>query len=297
MNDNAIRLRLGSVQTKALIVGVIGLGFSAFRAFSDTRQFFISYLFGYLFWLGLALGCLGFLMVHHLTGGRWGFAVRRLYEAAIMTLPLLALLFIPICFGLQDLYLWTDPRAVAANPVLQHRSMYMNAPAFIIRAALFFLIWIGIAIVLNKWSLQQDTTTEVEPTRKLRTLSGPGIVLYPLTATFVFVDWVLSLEPDWFSTMFLVLIVIGQMLTSLAFVIILLAWLYKSNPMSEVVTPTHFHHLGMLLMAFVMLWTYMAFGELLIIYSAICRARSSGICIAWRATGRRSSGSCSCFIS
>ena len=110
--------------------------------FLIPRQFFISYLFGYLFWLGLALGCLGFLMVHHLTGGRWGFPVRRFYEAAIMTLPLMALLFIPICFGLRDLYLWTDPQAVAANPVLRHRErVHERRSCFIIRAAVFFFIW------------------------------------------------------------------------------------------------------------------------------------------------------------
>jgi hypothetical protein len=265
--NNVTQSRLSSLQTKALIAGGIGLGFCVFGAFSNSKQFFVSYLFSYVFWLGVALGCLGFLMVHHLTGGRWGFAVRRFYEAAIMTLPLMALLFIPICFGLRDLYLWTDPQAIDADPVLQHRSGYMNAPGFIIRAAVFFLIWIGVALALNKWSFQQDATTGVEPTRKLRTLSGPGIALYPVTATFVLVDWVLSLEPDWYSTMFVVLIIIGQMLAGLAFGIMLLALLYKTKPMSDIVTTTHFHHLGMLLLAFVMLWTYMSFGELLIIYS------------------------------
>jgi hypothetical protein len=265
--NNVTQSRLSSLQTKALIAGGIGLGFCVFGAFSNSKQFFVSYLFSYVFWLGVALGCLGFLMVHHLTGGRWGFAVRRFYEAAIMTLPLMALLFIPICFGLRDLYLWTDPQAIEADPVLQHRSGYMNAPGFIIRAAVFFLIWIGVALALNKWSFQQDATTGVEPTRKLRTLSGPGIALYPVTATFVLVDWVLSLEPDWYSTMFVVLIIIGQMLAGLAFGIMLLALLYKTKPMSDIVTTTHFHHLGMLLLAFVMLWTYMSFGELLIIYS------------------------------
>lgn len=260
-------MRLSGLQTRALVAGVAGLGLCLFGAFYNTRQFFISYLFGYLFWLGIALGCLGFLMIHHLTGGRWGFPVRRFFEAAVMTLPLMALLFIPICFGLRDLYSWTDAHAVAVNPILRHRSEYMTQPLYVIRAAMFFVIWSVAAFVLNKWSLQQDATADVEPTQKLRTLSGPGIVLYPLTATFVFVDWVLSLEPDWYSTMFLVLIVIGQMLAGLAFAIILLAWLRNSEPYSKIITKTHFHHLGMLLFAFVMLWTYMAFSQLLIIYA------------------------------
>ena len=266
MND-AIHTRINGLQAKALAVGIAGVLLCLFGAFRDSRQFFASYLFGYLVWLGLALGCLGFLMIHHLTGGRWGFPVRRFYEAAIMTLPMMALLFIPICFGLHDLYLWTDPRAVAADPVLQHRRFYMNPSGFIIRAAIFFVIWCVAAFVMNKWSFDQDATKNVEPTIKLRTLSGPGLFLYPVTATFVLTDWVLSLEPDWYSTMFLVLIVIGQMLTAIAFAILVLAWLHREEPLARVVTPTHFHHLGMLLFAFVMLWTYMAFSQLLVIYS------------------------------
>jgi len=267
MTTDTLHGRLNGLQAKALAAGLIGSGLSIAGAFFNPRQFFVSYLFGWLFWLGLALGCLGFLMIHHLTGGRWGYPVRRFYEAVTMTLPLMALLFVPLCFGLHQLYHWTDPQAVAANAAMQHRSHYMNTQAFIIRAALFFAVWITVAFLLNKWSFQQDSTTSVEPTRKLRTLSGLGIVLYPLTATFVLVDWVLSLEPDWYSTMFLVLIAIGQMLTGLTFGILLLAWLRDTAPLSEIVTPVHFHHLGMLLLAFLMLWMYMAFGEFLIIYS------------------------------
>jgi len=267
MNGHSIHTRLSEMRSKAFIVGITGLVLCAIGAYLEPKQFFISYLFGYVFWLGLALGCFGFLMIHHLTGGRWGFPVRRFYEAGIMTLPLMALLFIPICFGLQYLYVWTDARAVAANPTLQHRSEYMTPAGFMIRAAIFLALWSGAALSMNKWSLQQDGTTDIDPTRKLRTLSGPGILLYPLTATFVLVDWILSLEPDWFSTMFLVLIVIGQMLSGLAFSILLLAWFRKCDPYAGIVTESHFHHLGMLLFAFIMLWTYMAFSQLLIIYS------------------------------
>ncbi|HEY3898126.1 MAG TPA: hypothetical protein VGM54_05905 [Chthoniobacter sp.] len=267
MNESAIQSRLGSWQTKALIVGVIGLLCSLFGAFFDTRQFFISYLFAYLFWAGIAFGSLEFLMIHHLTGGRWGWPVRRFFEAAIMTLPLLALLFLPLCFGLRNLYEWMDPHLVATNPILHHRQAYMNAPAFIVRAAVFFGIWIFYTRRMNRLSYAQDKTPDVEATKTLRTMSGPGLVIYPVTATFVLTDWVLSLETDWYSTMFLVLIVIGQMLTGLVFVICLLALLRREEPYLSVVNDTTFYHLGMLLFAFIMLWTYMAFGQLLIIYS------------------------------
>lgn len=267
MNPTPAHGRLAALQNYSLIAGIAGAVLCGAGAWSDSRQFFISYLVAWLFWLGLALGCLGFLMIHHLTGGRWGFPLRRSYEAAAMTLPLMALLFVPVCLGLHSLYAWTDPSAIAANPVLQHRSGYMNTTAFIIRAAVFFAFWIAAAVMLNRWSFQQDTAANVEPLRKLRVFSGPGIMLYPLMATFVLTDWVLSLEPDWYSTMFLVLIVVGQMLAGIAFGIMLLALLRRDAPMSEALTPAHFHHLGMLLLAFVMLWTYMAFSQLLIIYS------------------------------
>jgi hypothetical protein len=206
-------------------------------------------------------------MIHHLTGGLWGWPVRRFLEAAVMTLPVLALLFVPLCFGLGSLYEWMDAHAVAANPILHHRRFYMNAPAFILRAAFFFGLMTFYARALNRWSFAQDETADPEPTRRLRVISGPGLVIYPVTATFALTDWVLSLEPDWYSTMFVVVIIIGQMLSSLAFAICLLAMLRREKPYAGLVTEKHFHHLGTLLFAFVMLWTYVAFGQLLIIYS------------------------------
>lgn len=266
MNEAVIHSKLQGLRTKALAVGVLALVISIAGAFSNETQFFVSYLVGYLFWLGVSLGCLGFLMIHHLTGGKWGFPVRRFYEAAAMMLPLMAVLFVPICFGLRHLYQWTNPVAVTSDPAMLHRAGYMNITAFLVRAAVFFILWIIISFLLNRWSFLQDEAG-AGPFHKLRTLSGPGIVFYPLTATFVFVDWVLSLEPDWFSTMFLVLIVIGQMLTGLAFGIMFLAWVRRDAPYAGEVTSTHFYHSGMLLFAFVMLWTYMAFGEFLIIYA------------------------------
>ncbi len=267
MTGNVVRSRLDGVQTSALIAGGAGVALCIFGALADTRQFFISYLFGYLFWLGLALGCLVLLMIHHLTGGRWGFPLRRFFEAAIMTLPLMALLFLPLFFGLRELYPWSRPEVVAASALLRQRHFYMNGPAFVMRAAVFFALLVWTARTLNKWSFLQDDTADPAPTRRLRTLSGPGIALYPFLATFAYVDWILSLETDWYSTMFVVLIIIGQILTALAFCIVLLAWLRSEEPYSRVVTTTNFHHLGSLLLAFVMMWAYMAFGQLLIIWS------------------------------
>jgi hypothetical protein len=266
MND-LIRSRLARLQRTGLVLGLLGLGACCLGTASNARQFFVSYLAGYTFWLGLSLGCLGVAMIHHLTGGRWGFVTRRFLEAGFMTLPVLALLFIPLLFGLRDLYPWARPDAVMASGTLRQKTIYLNIPWFCARAAVFFAIWLLMAIWLRRWSLQQDASAEPAPTIKLRALGGPGIVIYPLTATFAFVDWVMSSEPQWYSTIFPVIMLIGQILTAFAFVTILLAWFRHQPPFCEVVTRTHFHDLGNLLLAFVIFWTYVSFSQFLIIYS------------------------------
>lgn len=248
-------------------IGVVGLLLCLLGWVVAPRQFFISYLFAELVWLGVALGCMAFLMIHYLTGGKWGWPVRRFFEAAAKTLPLLGLLFIPIFFGVRYLYPWAMPQQVAMDHILEHKRPYLSLPFFALRAVLAFVIWSCLAYLLNKWSRDQDTTQAVTPMKRLRTLSGPGLVIYPLTVTFVFVDWVMSIEPHWYSTIFPILVCIGQMLSGLAFVILLLAWLGPRTSLSEIIGKENFHHLGSLLLAFTMLWAYMAFSQLLIIWS------------------------------
>jgi hypothetical protein len=262
-----VHSQLNRVQRWGLSIGLAALALCGLGAAFNARQFFISYLFGYAFWLGLSLGCLGVAMIHHLTGGRWGFVTRRFLEAGFMNLPLMALLFVPLLFGLRELYPWARPEAVAASPVLQHKQLYLNPPAFAGRAVLFFVVWTAMALLLRKWSLRQDTTADPRPTVKMRTLSGPGIVIYPVTGTFAFVDWIMSIEPAWHSSIFLVIVLIGQVLSAFAFVTLLLARVQFQPGFAEVVTPRHFHDLGNLLLAFVIFWTYVSFGQLLIIYS------------------------------
>ena len=248
-------------------IGLAALVACALGSTIDRREFFLSYLFGFLFWLGIALGCSGFLMVHHLTGGRWGYPIRRFFEGAISTLPFLAALFVPLFFGLPQLYPWATAANIAADKVLQHKHAYMNAPLFIVRTIIFFAIWILLARLLIKWSAQQDATRSVEPTKKLRALSGPGLVIYPTTVTFAFVDWVMSMEADWYSTVFPLLICIGQMLSALAFIILLLAWGGPRSSLGEILSKETFHHLGNLLLTFTMLWAYLAYAQLIVIWS------------------------------
>src|SRR5581483_5283226 len=231
------------------------------------QKFFISWLWSFIFWIGLTLGCFNAAMIHYLTGGRWGSSTRRFFEAGFMTLPLMGIFFIPVLFGLHFLYPWARPNEVSGDKILQQKIIYENFPAFLARAIFFFGIWILIATRLRKWSLQQDLMSDVSPTIKMRTLSGPGIVIVPLTITFAFVDWIMSIEPAWFSTIFGVILLAGEILIAVAFVILLLAWFRPFPPLAEIANEKQFHDLGNLLLAFVMFWTYVAFSQFLIIYS------------------------------
>jgi len=264
---NEIISKLNRLQKVSFAIGVVFLILCCVGAATNPKPFFASYLFAFIFWIGLTLGCFNVAMIHNLTGGHWGNVTRRFLEAGFMTLPLMAIFFIPICFGLHELYPWARPEEVAADKILQQKVHYENFFGFLLRAILCFGIWILIATRLRKWSLQSDNANEVALLIKMRTLSGPGIVIVPLTATFAFVDWIMSIEPAWFSTIFSVIILSCEILIAFAFVIILLAWFQPHAPLREVVTPKHFHDLGNLLLAFVMFWTYVAFSQFLIIYS------------------------------
>lgn len=248
-------------------IGVMGLLFSALGWVIAPRQFYVSYLCAELTWLGVAMGCLAFLMIHYLTGGQWGWPLRRIFEAAGQTLPWLAILFIPVIIGIKELYPWAGALVGDSSKIVNPHPAYFNLPLFAGRAALFFCIWILISWLLRKWSREQDQTNDVAPTKKLRKLSAPGLAIYPLTVTIAFVDWVMSLERDWFSTIFPILVCIGQMLSGLAFVILLLAWLGPRTSLTEIIGKEHFHQLGSLLLTFVMLWAYLAFSQLLTIWS------------------------------
>jgi hypothetical protein len=231
------------------------------------EQFFRSYLIAYLFWLGVALGCLPLLMLHHLVGGTWGFVIRRILEAGTRTLPLMVLLFVPLVFGIHSLYEWSHPDLVARDQVLQEKHVYLNVPFFIVRAVLYFLAWVLFEWFLNRWSAEQDETGNPVLIRRFQLLSAPGIIIYCLTITFASIDWGMSLEPHWFSTIYGILFIVGQVLAALAFVIAVAVRLSKSPPLSRVVKEATFQDLGNLLLTFVMLWAYISFSQYLIIWA------------------------------
>ncbi len=259
---------LGSFRRFCAIIGGALLALCALGAVLNPQQFLFSYLAAFMLWLGITLGCLAIVMIHHLTGGAWGLVIRRLLEAGTRTLPIMALAFLPIAFGVRVLYLWARPDAVASDAVLREKALYLNVPFFLVRAALYFTIWGTVAYWLNRWSLEQDHSPDPRLARKLQLLSAAGIVLYALTITFASIDWVMSLEPHWFSTIFGILFMGGQALSALSFAIAAAVLLALRPPFSDVLSRAHLHDLGKLLMAFIMLWAYFNFSQFLIIWSA-----------------------------
>lgn len=270
--DRVQRQALIAAAIGAAVFVVVGVLLALFDAVHGPRQFFLSYLVAYNFWLSIGLGSLVVLMVQYLTGGRWGHVLRRVLESGARTLVLLALLFIPIFFGLYWMYLWAQPEVVAADEDLQHKQPYLNVPFFIARAIGYFVIWLIITFVLNRWADQEDaiephgTLAQPNSTRRFRLLSGPGLVLYGLTITLASIDWVMSLEPRWYSTIYPVLFAAGQLLTAFTFAVIVLILLSGYPPFSEVMTKELMRDLGSLLFMFVMFWAYMSFSQLLLMW-------------------------------
>jgi len=249
------------------LVGGIALLVCLIGGFVDPERLFRSYLFAYVYWAGIAIGSLAIIMLHHLSGGGWGMMIRRLLEAATRTLPVVAALFLPLMLGMKPLYEWARPEVVEADKILQLKASYLNVPFFLLRTLFYFSCWIGLAHFLSRWSRQQDETGDPALAGKMETMSGPGLVLFGAKVTFASFDWVMSLEPHWFSTVFGLSFMVGQVLTAFPFAIAMTAYLSSRKPMSEAVTAGHFHDLGKLTLAFVMLWAYLSFSQFLIIWS------------------------------
>jgi len=267
--------QINRVQSLALVAGVIGLALCALGWFINADQFFRSYLMAFIFWTGLAVGCLAILMMQYLTGGAWGIIIRRELEAASQTLFLMALLFIPIIFGIHNLYIWSHPSDFVSDPILyhalEHKHPFLNTPFFIARAVVYFILWAGMAFYLNRWSLEQDRTNDARFTLRLQAISGPGLFVLSVTLTFAMIDWVMSLEPRWYSTIYGATFLAGEALAGFAFIIAVIVLLARYKPLSDVVLPRHYRDLGNLLLAFVLLWAYCAFSQFLLIWSGNLR--------------------------
>ncbi len=254
-------------RTRSLAIGVAGLVLLAIGLFAVSPfQFYRSYLWAYLYIVGLSLGALAWLMLQYLTGGAWGVVIRRPAEAAARTLPLVALLFLPIVIGIPNLYPWAHARIVAADRVLQHKSLFLNVPFFLGRAALYFAGWLLLAWYFNRWSRREDEGSPVAHA-KMGWLAGPGILFWGFSVTFMSIDWVMSMQPHWYSSMFGLLFIAGQGLTAMAFLITLMVLLSFREPMRSILTPRHLHDLGKFMLALVMVWAYFSFSQFLIIWA------------------------------
>jgi hypothetical protein len=251
----------------ALAVGVIAAILCVVCAFLWPVALYSAYLVAYWFWLSIALGCLGTAMIHHLTGGAWGIGIRRLLEAIYSTLPLLAILFLPIWFGMRTLFVWSIPDVIATDELLQKKTWWLNVMWFELRAVVYFVLWIGLAWWLNWLSSGTDPRDEALRQRRLALLSGPGLVVWFLTLTFASVDWAMSIDPHWFSSMFGVIFIGGSAVAGLAAAIIGIIVLWPYRPWGAIVTVSRVHDLGNLLLAYVMFWAYVSFSQFLLIWS------------------------------
>ncbi|MBS1819263.1 MAG: hypothetical protein JSU08_15115 [Acidobacteria bacterium] len=258
---------LAQKQRTFLLAGAAGLVLSAVGYTMNPEQFFSSYLLAYMLVLGLTLGALGFVMIHQLSGGAWGVVARQSLGAASRVMPVVTLLFIPIAIGMPHLYEWTHADVVNADPILRGKAAYLNTSFFLVRAAIYFIVWNGLVFLLNKWSKEQDETGNLELPLRMQRVSAGGLLLHVLCVSFAAFDWVMSRDPHWFSTIYGALVLVGQGLVAMAFQIIVLAWLARRKPMSEALTPVYLGDLAGLMFAMVVLWAYMSFSQYLIIWS------------------------------
>ena len=265
--DDELRLRLDRVQRLALIAAAAGLAGCAAAWLIAPGSFYHAYLVGYVFWVGISLGCIGLTLLHHLVGGGWGLPIRRPMESAGVTLLPLAILFLPIALGLPHLYEWARPEEVAHDALLQSKSSYLNPGFFLGRTGAYFAVWLVLALLIDRLSAAQDRRDDFGPSRWLGSLAGPGLILLFLTGTFAAIDWMMTLEPHWVSSIYGAMVVVGQGLATLSMMVLIVVSMSDRRPMDRAVTHGRLHDLGNLMLAFTMLWAYMSFSQFLIIWS------------------------------
>ncbi|RMH73832.1 MAG: hypothetical protein D6675_01400 [Gemmatimonadetes bacterium] len=269
LDDQTFRLTdAGKLGMIALVIGVIGLVASGIGFTMDKTQFFHSYLVAFVFWTTIGLGGLFFTLIHHLLHPIWSVVVRRIFESIMVTLPLMVIFFLPIAFmgGLSELYHWSHADAVAHDALLQEKVGYLNVPFFLIRAFAYFAIWAVLAFLLYRLSLKQDDKHHPELTGRMMAISAPGMVLFALSITFASFDWLMSLDPHWYSTIFGVYVFSGALVSVLALIILVSLSLRKTGKLKEIITVEHYHDLGKLMFAFLVFWAYMAYSQYFLIW-------------------------------
>ena len=265
------------ISQRSLVIGVVFALISGALAFLRPDEFYRAYLLGFMCWLGVALGSMAIVMIRHLTGGGWGTVIRRILGAAMRTLPVLAILFIPIVIavGQHRIYPWAMPlESIQDAHIREHlekhsfiKASYLNFSGFFIRAFLYFAIWNVLSFLLSKWSKQTDHAGAPDNSGRFKAVAGPGLILYGFTISFAAIDWVMSLDPSWISTIFGLLILIGEVLSAMCFAVVVERILFNYKPMSEMLTPDFVHDHGKWMLTFIMVWAYFSFSQWLIIWA------------------------------
>jgi hypothetical protein len=258
---------IGRAQMPALIIGVIGIIGAAVGFFTDSQEFFRAWLPAFVFWFLIAAGALGVLMLQYVTGGEWGVLIRRPLGAAARTIPLFILFGLPIAFGLKAIYVWADPAIVHGDHLLEAKAeWWLNPTGWIIRSLIYFALLSLWAWRIRILSLKfyEDRSPFVE--LKRRKWSAAGLLMFVLVLTFSGIDWVMSLEPKWYSSMFGIAFTVGAGLSAFAFVTFFLTLLSDNPAMQGILKSSHFRDLGNLMLAFTMLWAYTNFSQFLLIW-------------------------------
>jgi hypothetical protein len=263
---------VGKMAQRSLVVGVIFSVAAMALAFTHTQEFYRAYVLGFMCWLGLALGSMAILMIRHLTGGGWGTVIRRILGAAMRTLPLLAILFIPVILGIHHLYIWAQPLGNIENQHLREHleqitHSYLTVNGFIVRALIYFALWNVCSFLLSKWSKQTDRAGAPDNSQRFKAVAGPGLILYGFTISFAAIDWIMSMDPSWISTIFGLIILIGEVLAAMCFAVVVERILFNYKPMSELLRPEFVHDHGKWMLTFIMLWAYFSFSQWLIIWA------------------------------
>jgi hypothetical protein len=261
---------------RSLVIGVVFSVIAIGLAFANPTVFFRGYLISLMDWLGICLGSMVILMIRHLTGGGWGMVIRRILGAAMRTVPLMFLFFLPIAWlGVPRLYPWAMPLESIENPTvrehLAHNPFvkigYLHWSGFVLRALIYFGIWNLLSYLLTRWSKEQDTPPVRDNSLRFKAVSGPGIILYAFTISFAAIDWVMSLDPSWISTIYGLLFVAGELISALCFAVVIERILFKYKPMSLLLRPDFVHDHGKFMLTFVMVWAYFSFSQWLIIWA------------------------------
>ena len=256
-------------------VGVIGLlGMVASLsgiAFAGPKQAYSSYLFAYTYWVGISVASLLLLTIFHAVKARWMVVLRRAVETMSLTLPLFIVLFIPVALGMKHLFVWVAPPSTLSKEalhLLQHKQPYLNVPFFLARAGGYFALWTLVGHFLHRWSTQQDLTGDVKLTVKQRILGTSSIPFIALAMTFAAFDWLMSLDPLWFSTIFGTYYFAGAFVSAISILIIASTYGQTTNLFGRLVSLAQFHSLGKLLLAFTAFWAYIAFSQFMLIWVA-----------------------------